>query len=61
MNDPSAGLRKQQERERQLQKLKQYRALWAESERVLDILRSESGTPMKPVTNEEITAWAETK
>jgi len=61
MNDPSARFRKDQERERQLLKLKQHRALWAESERVLNILRSESGVPTKPATNEEITTWAETK
>lgn len=61
MNDPSAGMRRQQERERQLLKLKQYRALWVESERVLDILRSESGAPTKPATEQEITTWAETK
>lgn len=59
MNDPSARMRQQQERERQLVKLKQYRALWSESERVLNVLRSESGVPMKLATNEEITQWAE--
>ena len=58
MNEPSAKVRLQRERERQLQQQAQHRALWSESEWVLNILRSQCGTPMKLVSKEEITAWA---
>jgi hypothetical protein len=56
--DPLARVRIQQERQARKAKLAGYREAWAQSEWVLDFLRSESGTPTTPATEEEIIQWA---
>jgi hypothetical protein len=56
--DPSTRVSIQMERETRKAKLASYREAWAQSEWVLDFLRSESGTPTTPATEEEIIQWA---
>lgn len=59
MDESSNKLRLQQ-RKHQMQQLAQCYAAWADSERVLNLLRSQSGTQLKPITTSELLKWAST-
>lgn len=43
--------------ERKLEERERARKKWAESERILNILRTETATPIKEPTPEEILLW----
>lgn len=42
---------------KRLDELEKTRKLWQESERILKILRAETGKPLKDPTDEEILQW----
>jgi hypothetical protein len=47
-----------EERARRADRLRFLRQAWDESEWVLNFLRSTTGTPLKPATDEEVEKWA---
>jgi len=58
MNEPSTNTRRQQEIERKNAKLANLRTRWNESERILNILRSQGAIELVPVSEEELIKWA---
>jgi hypothetical protein len=57
MNDPSERARLQQEHEQRQNKLKEAKSLWLESERVLQVLRTQKAVPLVEATDDEILLW----
>jgi hypothetical protein len=59
MNELTATARKQQDHDRKEAKVKIYRTRWNESEKILNVLRSQGAIQLREISDEELLKWAE--